>query len=387
MKNLLLSNLARADALFPVAAIMPELVRNILVDTYVPVATKRIVNRGFMDRLTIFLTDQCNLRCEHCFIVKGQAKEWEMGLNEYRKLFESLAGQVSQLLLTGGEPTLRNDFGELLVLAGKVGRVSTINTFTNGLKPHRLIEAFEHALSETELKLNVQTSIDGLPDFHDRHRRVDGAFAKAVETIESVERLRSSHKKRIGRIVATTAVSKRNIHDLTQIIDTILETPAVPGFTFVRGASDGVFELEDRDNLSTFEPDDYSHYLTPDEMFEALKTIDDHLWQHHRGNLFYAYNRTNLETVATSLKEKTGQVDCKMGLVDLIILQNGDVARCEMLKSFANLSEFDWSLERLLKSAAYTDFMDETSGCWCTHDCGVGVSLMYEKELIRKLFV
>ena len=202
MKNFFLSNFARADALFPVVGRVPAFLRNLLIDTYVPVATRRVQGRNFVDRVTIFLTDQCNLRCEHCFIVKGQQKEWEMGLDEYRKLFSSFKGRVSQILLTGGEPTLHQDFSEILVLASTVGKVDTVNTFTNGLKPHKVVDAFRHALEATPLRLNMQTSIDGLPDFHDRHRRVEGAFDRAAETIQAVLDISKKYPNRIGRVEA-----------------------------------------------------------------------------------------------------------------------------------------------------------------------------------------
>jgi|TARA_Y100000031_G_scaffold80004_1_gene88186 MoaA/NifB/PqqE/SkfB family radical SAM enzyme len=386
MKNVFLSNFQRSDALFPIVAGLPAFVRNVLIDTYVPAATRLIEKRAFVDRLTVFLTDQCNLRCEHCFIVKGQPKSWEMGLEEYRKLFSSFKGRISQVLLTGGEPTLRSDFAEILVMASSVGGVSTVNTFTNGLKPHRVVEALGRAIRETPLKLNIQTSIDGLPAFHDAHRRVDGALDKAMEMVDAVGALQARHPDRIGRIVATTAISKRTLDDLPAIIALTRDTAALPGFTFVRGVSDGVFNLQDPDDISAFEPDDYEYYLNPDEMLRALKIIDRELWRHHPDSLFFSYNRTNLEAIATSLKTGVGQVSCKMGFVDLVILQNGDVARCEMLKSFANLRDYDWDLEKVMASDAYRGFMARTPNCWCTHDCGVGVSLMYENRLIKRLF-
>lgn len=361
--------------------------RNTLIDTYVPIATKRLERRRFMDRLTLFLTDQCNLRCGHCFIVKGQPKQWEMGLEEWRKFFASLGGRVSQLLITGGEPTLRQDFTDIVILAHTIGQVSTVNIFSNCLKPHKIVEDFERVLEETHLQLNLQTSVDGAADFHDANRRVDGALAKALEAIEAVGALRARNKGRIGRIVAATAISKANIDNLPAIIDLTRGTQALPGFTFVRGVTDGVFNLDDRGNLSAFEPDDYEDYLTPDEMDRALGIIHHELWRHFPDSLFFKYNRTNLETVVTSLKTRKGQVSCKMGFADLIILQNGDVARCEMLKSFANLRDFNWNLEQLLNADAYRDFMDQTAGCWCNHDCGIGVSLMYEGHLLRKLFM
>ena len=88
----------------------------------------------FPSRLTIFLTDKCNMKCAHCFIIKETPKDTEeISLSEYKKIFSSLNGRTSQILFTGGEPTLRKDLYELCYYAYNVGKGSTISIFSNSL--------------------------------------------------------------------------------------------------------------------------------------------------------------------------------------------------------------------------------------------------------------
>ena len=74
-----------------------------------------------------------------------------------------------------------------------------------------------------------------------------------------------------------------------------------------------------------------------------------------------------------------------MGYDDLVILPNGDVARCEMLAANASLANYQWELPALLQGPEWQQNLQSTSGCWCTHDCGLGVSIMKEPTLIKKL--
>lgn len=386
MRNPFLSNFRRSDTAFRVTSHLPKPVQDVIVDTYVDAARRRLDGRRFPDRLTVFLTDQCNLRCEHCFISKGQAKSWEMGIGEYERLFASLDGRVAQMLLTGGEPTIRQDFSDILMLADCVARVGTVTIFTNGLLWPRLETALKHVIKHGRMNVNIQTSIDGLEEFHDRHRGQPGAFKKTMKMIKMASELRRRHPGRIARLIVTTSISKINLGELRNIVKITAGSGASPAFTFVRGSTDGVRNLEDLSLVSHFEPDDYEHYLTPAEMRQAIDIINDELWSKDPSNLQYAFNRTTLQAIARSLEQEIGQVSCRMGQADLVILSGGDVARCEMLKTFAHLKDFDWDLGHLLQSSCYADFMRKTGQCWCTHDCGMGVSILYEPRLLRNLY-
>jgi hypothetical protein len=73
-------------------------------------------------------------------------------------------------------------------------------------------------------------------------------------------------------------------------------------------------------------------------------------------------------------------------MADLILLPNGDVARCEMLQSFANLKDYDWDLKKLVLSELFQRYLKETRGCWCLHDCAIGLAIMYSQNLLVELF-
>lgn len=84
---------------------------------------------------TLELTHRCNNRCVHCY-VNEDAGDMEKGgkeltLTEICNLIDAFAENgCLWLLLTGGEPLLREDFEEIYMYAKKKGLLVTI--FTNG---------------------------------------------------------------------------------------------------------------------------------------------------------------------------------------------------------------------------------------------------------------
>ncbi len=128
------------------------------------------------------VTRSCNLACRHCYAsAKPGPDPEELTTSEALEVIESLARyRVPALLLSGGEPTARPDFFDLLRAASAAGLSVTIST--NGT----LIDA---DLAETiaEAKVTyVGVSIDGPPALHDRLRCVRGAWECSVKALQEL---------------------------------------------------------------------------------------------------------------------------------------------------------------------------------------------------------
>lgn len=77
----------------------------------------------------IEVTFRCNLRCHHCYVVREAEEELTTG--EICRILDEIAEEgCFWLLLTGGEPFLRNDFFDIYVYAKRKGFIITL--FTNG---------------------------------------------------------------------------------------------------------------------------------------------------------------------------------------------------------------------------------------------------------------
>ena len=84
---------------------------------------------------TLELTFRCNNRCVHCYVNKSidapKEKEKELSYTDLCRILDDLAEEgCLWLLLTGGEPLVREDFLDIYLYAKKKGFLITL--FTNG---------------------------------------------------------------------------------------------------------------------------------------------------------------------------------------------------------------------------------------------------------------
>jgi radical SAM protein with 4Fe4S-binding SPASM domain len=136
---------------------------------------------------SLALTHRCNLDCLHCYAREDAgpdaspelaAAQWQGIIGEIRD-----AGCL-YLLLTGGEPLLREDFSEIYSCAKKSGFLVTV--FTNGtLFSDRILGLFRDLPPRL-----VEISLYGAsPQTHDRVTGVPGSFVLARRGIERLAAL------------------------------------------------------------------------------------------------------------------------------------------------------------------------------------------------------
>lgn len=126
----------------------------------------------------LYLTNKCNLRCPHCYMFSGIADKEELKTFEIVKLFRDFRDfGGSNVTLSGGEPTIRPDFDELVKEAFDLGL--KVRVLTNGsLWNEQKIEALSPMLD------SIQISIDGYSEESNSKVRGEGHFEKAINTID-----------------------------------------------------------------------------------------------------------------------------------------------------------------------------------------------------------
>ena len=131
-------------------------------------------------KLHLHLTNKCNLRCPHCYMKSGVPDENELTTDEVLKLikdFKSVACGNS-IDITGGEPTVRKDFFEVIEFADSLGL--EVNVYTNGVD---WSEGEIRRFSKLKNR-NVQISIDGYNEETNALIRGKGSFAKSIRSLE-----------------------------------------------------------------------------------------------------------------------------------------------------------------------------------------------------------
>ncbi len=163
-------------------------------------AGAREENRPVGSRLWLYTNFDCNLHCDYCCVRSSpSAPRRELGLARVQRIAREAAGLgVKEIFVTGGEPFLLEDIGEIL-LACAVTAPTTV--LTNGmLFTGRRAESLQ-ALPRDRVVLQI--SLDSAtPEMHDLHRG-PGTWAR---TREGIQRARAhGFRVRLAATVSTDA--------------------------------------------------------------------------------------------------------------------------------------------------------------------------------------
>ncbi len=155
------------------------------------------------------VTRNCNLSCLHCRAAACRGPyENELSTEECFSLLDEIAGFSSPVvILTGGEPLLRDDILELA--RHGTGKGLRMVMAVNGtlLDEHRAA-----GLREAGVK-RLSISIDGATEeSHDGLRQVKGAFRGAVEGVRAAQKAGLEYQ-------LNTTVTKRNVGELPEILE------------------------------------------------------------------------------------------------------------------------------------------------------------------------
>src|SRR6266568_611893 len=141
--------------------------------------------------LILFINSICNMKCEHCFYWRSLNSKDDLTQEEIFALSRSL-GRIENLNLSGGEPFLRPEFGEICRQFIRQNKVRQIYVPTNGYFTERTIKQLSATLEEPSLELfAVEISLDGLGEFHDTFRVTPRAFEHAMQTYDALADLQT----------------------------------------------------------------------------------------------------------------------------------------------------------------------------------------------------
>lgn len=137
------------------------------------------VNPSRVDIKTGF---QCNNRCTFCVQGDKRLEHADKTTAELFTILEDARGHADQLVLTGGEVTLRQDLPELVAHARGLGfRVIQLQTNGRALSVERVLDRLIAAgVTEVAPALHGPT-----PEIHDAQTRAPGSFKQTVRGIRN----------------------------------------------------------------------------------------------------------------------------------------------------------------------------------------------------------
>ena len=143
-------------------------------------------SRPIGSRLWLYTNFDCNLHCDYCCVRSSPtAPRRELGLARVKQIArEATELGVKEIFLTGGEPFLLEDIGEILIACAGVAPTTVL---TNGMlftgKRAETLQALPRD------RIILQISLDSAtPDRHDLHRG-PGTWARTREGIQRAREL------------------------------------------------------------------------------------------------------------------------------------------------------------------------------------------------------
>lgn len=156
------------------------------------------------------ITKRCNLQCAHCYLDAGEIEgRDDLSTAEAKRFVDEIASlnQHAMLILTGGEPLLRQDFTGIARYASDLGLTVVLGTNGTLLDDYTVENLIRSGIKGVGISLD-----SAAPDYHDRFRGADGAWEKTMAGIEAMKRHGLDFQIQL-------TVTKGNQSDIPQIID------------------------------------------------------------------------------------------------------------------------------------------------------------------------
>jgi len=342
--------------------------------------------------LVFFVTSRCNASCSMCFNrrnVESSAKPPDLTLREI-SLFARSIYPLPQLLLSGGEPFIRSDVADLVHLFYKNSGTRQISIPTNGALTKNIISSVEQMLELCpDAYFNINLSIDGIGEDHDKSRNLPGCFDNILKTYSGLSKLRSSYKRLSINVI--TIIKSDNAGKEMAIIEYIKNNLDVNyhSIALVRGDVD----ISETD----FEMDEIEMKL--DKIYSREAGVNR---VPVFGQFAPAMARLIRKTMKDARTNPKRNFHCLAGRKIVVLTADGDLYPCEPLwlepdvrgnsdmtrYRLAQMKDFNFNIKKALKTPeakAVNHFIDQGI-CSCRYACAMLNSIIYCPHMYPRFF-
>ena len=283
---------------------------------------KEIVNKTWKRKIPFTvhweLTNRCNLKCVHCYIVPQKSKK-ELSKNEIKSILDQLADVGAlYLIFSGGEIFLRKDFFDISHYARKKG--FALRLLTNGT----LITSEIADEIKNIQPLSVEISLYGIDkNVHENITKVPGSYEKTIQAIKFLK------EKKIKTVIKCPLM-KQNITEFEKL--KVFAEKLKIGFVY-----DIVIVPKDNGSFSPLR-----YRLTKKQLERFLAR-----------NFKFSSKRIK--------KFKKDEPLCSAGINTVCISSYGDVFPCVGLKKICPGNLRKKSFEQLWNSSVFEKFREITS--------------------------
>jgi len=331
---------------------------------------KRIEHLQTPTSAILYLTNKCNLKCTHCFYSAelNNDKKHEMTLEQIQKMVDSFK-QTYGILLTGGEPFLRQDIIEVFKILEN--KFKTVTVVTNGFFHEKTLKVMTETLERFKFKnFIIRISIDGPQKIHDEIRGVPNSYERAITTLKKLKTLEKKYPN--FEIAINAIISSQSHNHLPELIKDLIPYQVPISFLITRGSDYGVYKV-DKDISSEIIAKEQV-YLDINKIEQTVETIKK-LNEESPYKFWTQNNQQILEESIRMIKTRTKKYTCYAGKIDGVIYENGDVSMCELTKPIGNLKETNYDFKKLWNSDKANAMRKRIKKCYCIHGCFLSTSI------------
>jgi radical SAM protein with 4Fe4S-binding SPASM domain len=318
--------------------------------------------------MTAFVTDKCNFRCKHCFMLDtlNKKKDNFLSLEEFRLMGKHIHS-MQRVHIGGGEPLIRKDISDVVLTISNHWNTQVICLPTNG----SFQENAEHTAEEFGLKgrhhlrFHFSLSVVGeqMTDFTG-HKQ---AFHLWEKTIKSVKKITREFKN-----VSTIVLSTFNDYNQNHIED------------FIRYITNDVV------------PDDFSFALVrshanykPNLNLNKFISINHKIHCESRAHnpFIRAYRELIRNKISQYYKDPRYTLKCTSGTLRVVMSPDGDVYPCERLGypegsdkdewNMGNIREHEYNIHKLLRGAKAKSIQKRIRDDKCHCQQAIDMSINY----------
>ena len=344
-------------------------------------STKREKRLG---TVILFVTSRCNAFCKTCFYHEELNQPGDLTFAQIEKVSRTMP-PITDLWLSGGEPTLRRDLSDIIDLFVANNGVDRIIIPTNGLIKSRVYDVVERALrNNPRIDLYLNIALDGYGETHDRIRGVPGNWEKALDCIESLYPLKEKYTDRF-RLNVNTVVCAENYTEIEMLSEFMWNNFRLDGqyFNIIRGET--LVGEQIKQVPPEVLPAMYAHVSKLTKRYgDRMFATDDTSKRFVKNAVYAGTIITHYRTQHANFQQPTPwPFPCTAGETTAVIDYNGDVRACELREKFASLVDFDYDFaalwaanERQVELGA----IDGGKACWCTHVCFIHDSMRHSRR-------
>ncbi len=331
------------------------------------IAENKVFGKKTPLRVVLKITKRCNLRCKHCLEYKFQEKE--LSLAKAKQMLKKVAdaGAV-HLSINGGEPLIRDDIGEIISYAKKLGM--GVGITSNGFFVPQKI----NQLKDIDV---LGLSLDGPKHIHD-YLRGKGQFEQVIKAIKVAK------ENNIKNIYINTVLTKEICQKLEYIDEMIniakknkIRCNFVTMYGDVREGS--VIEKPNENELKGALIKIVKAKRQGEPIIYSQLTYDYILnWPDFSKEKYYQGEKHNIRN----------PIKCLSGELSIAIEANGDVFPCNMVKGeMKPINIFKWP-------GSFSDLMKELGnrnkcrycyyGCYCEGSALFGLKPKIIREYLKK---